>query len=72
MTDKPATENFGDPAFCRLYTTAEVADLLRVSPPTVRVLKQTGRLTAVAGLRQLRFPAWSVAALIAKDSKKGG
>lgn len=48
----------------RLLTTVEVAEILRVSSPTVRRLKKNGDLDAVAGLRTLRFSTATVDAFL--------
>ena len=38
-----------------VYTTEQVANLLQVSPPTVRNLSAEGLLAPLPGLRTLRF-----------------
>ncbi len=58
------------PPTMKIFTTAEVAKLLRVSPPTVRSLKKRGELDAVAGLRTLRFSASTVAEFIDRKPRR--
>jgi excisionase family DNA binding protein len=54
----------------KIYTTSEVAKILRVSTPTVRNLKKRGEIDAVAGLRTLRFSSSTVAAFINRKPRK--
>ncbi len=50
-----------------LLTTQEVAELLRVSPRTVRQMGACGRLERVKfGYRSVRYPSASVVAFIAR------
>ena len=53
----------------RVLTTNEVAEILRVSPPTVRSLKNRGELHALAGIRTLRFTAATVTAFLDRKPK---
>jgi excisionase family DNA binding protein len=43
------------PSTWRVLTTVEVAEILQVSPATVRRLNEQEKLKAVEGLRTLRF-----------------
>lgn len=54
MTD---VKNPLEPSPWTVFTTAEVAALLKVSKPTVRRLKDDGDLVALPGVRPFRFTA---------------
>jgi hypothetical protein len=53
MTDKLPPE----PSPWLLFTTAEVAKIMKVSPPTVRAWNDRGELEALKGVLPLRFPS---------------
>lgn len=64
------TEKFPErPSPLTVFTTAQVADILQVSEPTVRALKDAGELEVLEGMRVHRYPAASVFAYI-KPKKK--
>jgi excisionase family DNA binding protein len=56
----------------RLLTLAEVADLLRLSPHTVRKMTRDGRLVPVRLCRRLLFSGEAVDRLIASGSPSPG
>jgi hypothetical protein len=51
MTDKLPPE----PSPWLVFTTAEVANIMKVSPPTVRAWNERGELEALKGVLPLRF-----------------
>lgn len=52
------------PSGRQILTTVEVAEILRVSPPTVRRLRKNGQIDALDGLRTLRFSTATVSAFL--------
>jgi excisionase family DNA binding protein len=67
MTDD--SQSPSPPPARRLLTTAEVAEILRVSTPTVRRLHRRGKLDALPNVRTLRFSTVTVDEFI-KGPKK--
>ena len=54
-----------------IFTTNEVAELLKVTPPTIRRLEAEGQLVALPGLRTLRFNAKSVDRYLDRNKRDG-
>lgn len=52
------------PSGRQILTTVEVAEILRVSPMTVRRLRKNGQIDALDGLRTLRFSTATVRAFL--------
>lgn len=58
------------PSSLTVFTTAQVAEILQVSRPTVRGLKESGELEALEGMRVHRYPAASLLAYLNRNKSK--
>lgn len=59
-----------EPSPWTVFTTAEVAQVLKVSETTVRALKDNGELEALDGVRNYRFPGHTVIAYLNRNRER--
>ncbi len=65
-----ATKFRKQPSSFTVFTTAQVAEILQVSRPTVRALKEARELEVLDGMRVHRYPAASLLAYLNRKKNK--